>query len=80
MSTYFGEPDVPKVTVPRVVDMPDQTATAELVKVKLVADVVRQPSDTVPEDDVISQDPAAGTEVTQNSTVTALRVAPARPP
>ena len=69
LSTYFGEPDVPKVAVPRVVDMPYQTATAELVKVKLVADVVRQPSDTVPEDTVISQNPAAGTEVTQNSTV-----------
>ena len=69
LSTYFGEPDVPKVAVPRVVDMPYQTATAELVKVKLVADVVRQPSDTVPEDTVISQNPTAGTEVTQNSTV-----------
>jgi serine/threonine-protein kinase len=69
LSTYFGEPDVPKVAVPRVVDMPYQTATAELVKVKLVADVVRQPSDTVPEDTVISQNPTAGTEVTENSTV-----------
>jgi eukaryotic-like serine/threonine-protein kinase len=69
LSTYFGEPDVPKVAVPGVVDMPYQTATAELVQVKLVADVVRQPSDTVPEDTVISQNPAAGTEVTQNSTV-----------
>jgi len=69
LSTYFGEPDVPKVAVPRVVEMPYQTATAELVKVKLVADIVRQPSDTVAEDTVISQNPTAGTEVTQNSTV-----------
>jgi beta-lactam-binding protein with PASTA domain/tRNA A-37 threonylcarbamoyl transferase component Bud32 len=69
LSTYFGEPEVPKVEVPAVVGTPYQTATAELAKVKLVAETVRQPSDTVPEDDVISQNPAGGTEVSQNSTV-----------
>ena len=55
--------------MPRVVDMPYQTATAKLAQVKLVADAVRQPSDTVPEDTVISQNPTAGTEVSPNSTV-----------
>ena len=30
---------------------------------------MRQPSDTVPEDEVISQNPTAGTEVSENSTV-----------
>ncbi len=69
LSTYFGTEEVPKVAVPRVVGDPYQTATAKLVQAKLVAEVVRQPSDTVPEDEVISQNPTAGTEVSENSTV-----------
>ncbi|HYN65265.1 MAG TPA: Stk1 family PASTA domain-containing Ser/Thr kinase [Ornithinibacter sp.] len=69
LSTYFGAEEVPKVAVPSVVGDPYQTATAKLVQVKLVAEVVRQPSDTVPEDEVISQNPTAGTEVSENSTV-----------
>ncbi len=69
LSTYFGTEEVPKVAVPQVVGDPYQTATSKLVQVKLVAEVVRQPSDTVPEDEVISQNPTAGTEVSQNSTV-----------
>ena len=69
LSTYFGEPETVKVAVPSVVGDPSQSATAKLAQVKLVADVERQPSDDVPEDTVISQNPTAGTEVPENSTV-----------
>jgi serine/threonine-protein kinase len=69
LSTYFGTDPAPKVAVPRVVGDPIQTATAKLAQAKLVIDPQRQPSDTVPADTVISQNPTAGTEVTPNSTV-----------
>jgi eukaryotic-like serine/threonine-protein kinase len=69
LSTYFGTEETPKVAVPRVVGDPIQTATAKLAQAKLVADPVRQPSDTVPADTVISQNPTDGTEVNPNSTV-----------
>ncbi len=69
LSTYFGAEETPKVAVPRVVGVPLETATAQLVAAKLVVDPVRQPSDTVPVDTVISQNPTAGTEVSPNSTV-----------
>src|SRR6478736_7411768 len=69
LSTYFGTEETPKVAVPRVVGDPVQTATAKLAQVKLVADPVRQPSDTVPADTVISQNPTDGTEVSPNSSV-----------
>ena len=69
LSTYLDTEETPKVAVPRVVGDPIQTATAKLAQVKLVADPVRQPSDTVPEDTVISQNPTADTEVSPNSTV-----------
>jgi serine/threonine-protein kinase len=69
LTTYFGEPDTPKVAVPRVTGDLYQTATAKLVDAGLVADIKRQPDDTVPVDTVISQNPTAGTEVNQNSTV-----------
>ena len=69
LSTYLDNPETPKVAVPRVVGDPIQTATAKLAQAKLVADPVRQPSDTVPADTVISQNPTDGTEVSPNSTV-----------
>ena len=69
LSTYFGADETPKVAVPRVVGDPYQTATAKLAQVKLVAEVVRQPSDTVAADTVISQNPTAGTEMAVNGTV-----------
>ena len=69
LSTYFGNDEAPKVAVPRVVGVPLDTATAQLVAAKLVADPVRQPSDDVPVDTVISQNPTDGTEVSPNSTV-----------
>jgi eukaryotic-like serine/threonine-protein kinase len=69
LSTYFGTEETPKVAVPRVVGDPVQTATAKLAQAKLVADPVRQPSDTVPADTVISQNPTDGTEVSPNSSV-----------
>jgi serine/threonine-protein kinase len=69
LSTYFGEPDAPKIAVPQVVGLPEQTATANLARVGLVADPVTQPSDTVPVDTVISQNPTQGTEVSANTVV-----------
>jgi len=69
LSTYFGTEETPKVVVPRVVGDPIQTATAKLAQAKLVADPVRQPSDTIPADTVISQNPTDGTEVSPNSSV-----------
>lgn len=57
LSSYFGEEEVPQVTVPTVVDKPEQTAIAELARAGLEVDVVRQASDTVPADVVISQTP-----------------------
>ena len=69
LSTYFGEPETPKIAVPQVVGLPEQTATAKLAQVGLVADPVTQPSDTVPVDTVISQNPTQGTEVSANTVV-----------
>ncbi len=68
--TAFSGEDTPKVTVPSVVGDPVQTARVTLSKVNLQVEVVSEPSDTVPEDEVISQDPGAGREVDPNSTVT----------
>jgi beta-lactam-binding protein with PASTA domain len=69
LSTYFGDEQTPKVTVPSVVGDPIQTATAKLAQAKLVIDPQRTPSDTVPVDTVISQTPNGGIEVSPNSTV-----------
>jgi serine/threonine-protein kinase len=69
LTTYFNGDEAPKVAVPQLNGLPLDTATARLVQAKLVADPVRQPSDDVPVDTVISQNPTAGTEVSPNSTV-----------
>jgi beta-lactam-binding protein with PASTA domain/predicted Ser/Thr protein kinase len=66
----FGGDDTPMVTVPSVVGDPEQTALVKLSQAGLQAEVVREPSDTAPEDEVIAQDPAAGRDVPQDSTVT----------
>ncbi len=69
LSTYFGTEQTPKVAVPQVVGDPIESATAKLVQAKLVADPVRQPSDSEPAGTVISQNPTGGTDVPLNSTV-----------
>jgi serine/threonine-protein kinase len=69
LSTYFGDEQTPKVTVPSVVGDPIESATAKLAQAKLVIDPQRTPSDTVPVDTVISQTTSGGIEVSPNSTV-----------
>ena len=66
----FSGDETPMVTVPNVVGDPEQTALVKLSQAGLEVEVVREPSDTAPEDEVIAQDPAAGREVAQDSTVT----------
>ncbi len=65
----FGGQDSPTVTVPTVVGDPIQTAQVKLGQAGLKVDVVQEASDTAPKDEVISQDPGAGTEVAPDSTV-----------
>ncbi len=67
---FGGEDEPPTVTVPSVVGDPEQTARVKLSQAGLQVEVVREPSDSAPEDEVIAQDPAAGREVPQDSTVT----------
>jgi eukaryotic-like serine/threonine-protein kinase len=59
-----------QVTVPDVTGLSQASAESRLRDAHLEAQVDEQESETVPEGDVISQDPAAGTDVTRNSTVT----------
>jgi serine/threonine-protein kinase len=66
----FGGDDTPQVTVPDVVGTPVQTAEVELTRAGLQVEVTTESSDSVPKDEVISQDPSAGTEVDEESTVT----------
>ena len=68
LSTYLDTEQTPKVRGPARRRRPGQTATGKLAQVKLVADPVRQPSDTVPEDTSSARTPA-DTEVAPNSTV-----------
>lgn len=65
----FGDPDVTQVSVPRVVGLPQQTAEANIAQAGLTSTVVTAPSDTVPEGEVISQDPEAGTMVAEATSV-----------
>jgi beta-lactam-binding protein with PASTA domain/predicted Ser/Thr protein kinase len=65
----FGGNDTPQVTVPDVVGVPLQTAEVELTRAGLQFEVTTEASDSVPKDEVISQDPSAGTEVDEQSTV-----------
>jgi serine/threonine-protein kinase len=59
-----------QVTVPDVTGLSQASAEARLRDAHLEAQVDEQESETVPEGDVISQDPAAGTDVARNSSVT----------
>jgi serine/threonine-protein kinase len=56
--------------VPSVVGEPLAQAEQQVANAHLIAHVVRQPSATVPRNDVISTSPPAGTQVAKNSTVT----------
>jgi beta-lactam-binding protein with PASTA domain/tRNA A-37 threonylcarbamoyl transferase component Bud32 len=67
---FPGSKAAPKVDVPPVTGMSQAAATAALTQVGLVAKPVPTASDTVPKDQVIGEDPSAGTQVTKNSTVT----------
>lgn len=58
----------PPVTVPNLVDMPRKKAIAELERIGLKANV--QVGEVAPLNRVISQSPAAGTEIPKGSTVT----------
>ena len=58
----------PPVTVPNLVDMPRKKAIAELERLGLKANV--QVGEVAPLNRVISQSPAAGTEIPKGSTVT----------
>jgi beta-lactam-binding protein with PASTA domain len=58
------------VTVPNVVGDEEADASDTLEEAGVTVSVTREPSDTVPEGEVISQTPAAGTEVVPGTTVT----------
>jgi serine/threonine-protein kinase len=68
--SYFGGDETPKVTVPQVVGDPEQTARVKLSQAGLRVEVTREASDSAAKDEVIAQDPNAGTEVAKDSTVT----------
>jgi eukaryotic-like serine/threonine-protein kinase len=59
-----------QVTVPDVTGLSRESAESRLRGAHLVAEVDEQESEDVREGDVISQDPAAGTDVARRSTVT----------
>ena len=62
--------DIPTVAVPDVVGLPQADAETAILAVNLtVGTITIANSDTVPEGNVISQDPAAGTEVAEGSSV-----------
>jgi serine/threonine-protein kinase len=67
--SYFGTEEVPQVTVPSVVGTPEDTARVKLVQAGFKVESVVVADDTVPEDEVISQDPAGNTEAARGSTV-----------
>ena len=61
--------DVAQVSVPNVAGLTQAAATSALTAVLAVGTVTTQPSSTVPNGDVISESPAAGTNVNIGSTV-----------
>ncbi len=65
----LGDDEKPQVSVPAVVGLPEPTALARIAQAKLVAQSTTAASDTVPEGEVISQEPEEGTEVDEGSTV-----------
>jgi beta-lactam-binding protein with PASTA domain len=62
-------PPVTEIAVPDVVGQTEADATSAITGVALVAGSSEEPSEDVAEGIVISQDPSAGTEVTDGSTV-----------
>ncbi len=67
--TIFVSTGPAQVTVPNVVGQTRQQATATLQNAGLQVIVSLQPSDTVDENDVISQSPASGTRVNRGTSV-----------
>ncbi|MGL5912224.1 MAG: PASTA domain-containing protein, partial [Phycicoccus sp.] len=65
-----GTEEPTTVTVPDVVGSPQQTAESRLKNAGLQVKVTTEANDTVPEDDVIRQNPAPQDEVNRNTTVT----------
>ena len=59
-----------QVTVPDVTGLSRESAESRLRGAHLTPEVDEEESDDVPEDDVISQSPASGTDVTRGSRVT----------
>ena len=70
-ATWFGNqtPAVVNVAVPRITGMDEQTALSTLHTANLQGQKSVAASTTVAEGDVIAQDPAAGTQVAENSTI-----------
>ena len=58
------------IEVPDVVGLNESDATSSLSNSGLVANVVREPNEDVPEGEVFNQDPAAGDEIPRGDTVT----------
>ncbi|QIM22356.1 Stk1 family PASTA domain-containing Ser/Thr kinase [Phycicoccus sp. HDW14] len=67
--TYFGQEEVPKVTVPSVVGTPEDVARVKLVQAGFTVEAVVAADDTVPEGQVVSQNPDGDTQATKGSTV-----------
>ncbi|MGL5927404.1 MAG: Stk1 family PASTA domain-containing Ser/Thr kinase, partial [Dermatophilaceae bacterium] len=65
-----GTEEPVKVAVPDVVGSPQQTAEARLTSAGLRVRVVPEASDSVPEDDVVRQDPEPRAQVSRGATVT----------
>jgi eukaryotic-like serine/threonine-protein kinase len=70
-ATWFGNqtPEVVNVAVPRITGMDEATALDTLRTANLQGQKSTAASTTVPEGSVIAQEPAAGTQVAENSTV-----------
>ncbi|GAA2159471.1 serine/threonine-protein kinase [Humibacillus xanthopallidus] len=70
-ATWFGNqtPEVVNVAVPRITGMDEETALSTLRTANLQGQKSTAASTTVPEGNVIAQDPAAGTQVAENSTI-----------
>jgi serine/threonine-protein kinase len=70
-ATWFGNqtPAVVNVAVPRITGMDEQTALSTLRTANLQGQKSTAASTTVAEGNVIAQDPAAGTQVAENSTI-----------
>ena len=70
-ATWFGNQatEVVNVSVPRITGMDEETALSTLRTANLQGQRSSAASTTVPEGDVISQDPAAGEQVPESSTI-----------